>query len=158
VVSFTPRPIYPPTYRIRGWVGPRAALDDSQKRKFNCDENTSSLLQIKIREDRHSCVQVGRNSSGDSGRTRAPGRNQKSFSGQDTQRSSAIAATCTSLLDRSGRLLFSYHDESRCTCEHIPIATGHSRPLSTSCDFSARSQQQTNSAGDYVHRARRSGA
>jgi hypothetical protein len=39
VVSFTPRPLYhrervPGTHWIRGWVGPRAGLDDVDKRKF----------------------------------------------------------------------------------------------------------------------------
>jgi hypothetical protein len=39
VVSFTPRPLYPRerapgTHWIGGWVGPRAGLDDMEKRKF----------------------------------------------------------------------------------------------------------------------------
>jgi hypothetical protein len=39
VVSFTPRPLYPrgkshSTHWIGGWVGPRAGLDDVEKRKF----------------------------------------------------------------------------------------------------------------------------
>jgi hypothetical protein len=39
MVSFTPRPLYPPhrapgTNWIEGWVGPRAGLDDVEKRKF----------------------------------------------------------------------------------------------------------------------------
>jgi hypothetical protein len=39
VVSFTPRPLYPPerepgTDRIGGWVDPRTAMDDVEKRKF----------------------------------------------------------------------------------------------------------------------------
>jgi hypothetical protein len=36
VVSFTPRPLYPPppTHWIGGWVNPRAGLDDVEKKKF----------------------------------------------------------------------------------------------------------------------------
>jgi hypothetical protein len=39
VVSFTPRPLYPwnrapGTHWIGGWVGPRASLDDVEKKKF----------------------------------------------------------------------------------------------------------------------------
>jgi hypothetical protein len=35
VVTFTPRPLYTPgTHWIEGWVGPRAGLDDMEKRKF----------------------------------------------------------------------------------------------------------------------------
>jgi hypothetical protein len=34
VVSFTPQPLYPGTYWIRGWMDPRAGLDDMKKRKF----------------------------------------------------------------------------------------------------------------------------
>jgi hypothetical protein len=34
VVSFKPRPLYPPTQWIGGWVGPRAGLDDVENIKF----------------------------------------------------------------------------------------------------------------------------
>jgi hypothetical protein len=34
VVSFTPRERAPGIYWIGGWVGPRAGLDDVEKRKF----------------------------------------------------------------------------------------------------------------------------
>jgi hypothetical protein len=34
MVSFTPRPPYPGAHRIGGWVGPRAGLDDVERRNW----------------------------------------------------------------------------------------------------------------------------
>jgi hypothetical protein len=55
VVTFTHRPLYPPgerapgTRRIEGWVGPRASLEEMEKRKvFPYRDSNSDVKKIKL--------------------------------------------------------------------------------------------------------------